>query len=280
MDYNLAMELNIQIIPHQSKGHAAQGEPLDVIGITTPLTFQFRGADKVNFTKQFLVIRNLTHKLNLGAKFLKQHQAIHHHHSGHLILHEQEEGKAVTIQLHGVQDNIADTSHQEGPFYVYSKIRTRIPAGTAKYIPVAVPALKGDMEVFIEPFHGTKNSALLAKSVGKLSNHKTQVAVFNPLNRDMFLEKWCRIGEATPVGTEAEGAGAVLGDLSTYDYSPGPSEDTEERRAWINKEFRLADSPFLAKDPEAHHRLENLLLEYWDTISKSKTDFWKTSLME
>ena len=280
MDYNLAMELNIQIIPHQSKGHAAQGEPLDVIGITTPLTFQFRGADKVNFTEQFLVIRNLTHKLNLGAKFLKQHQAIHHHHSGHLILHEQEEGKAVTIQLHGVQDNNANTSPQEGPFYVYSKIRTRIPAGTAKYIPVAVPALKGDMEVFIEPFHGTKNSALLAKSVGKLSNHKTQVAVFNPLNRDMFLEKWCRIGEATPVGTEAEGAGAVLGDLSTYDYSPGPSEDTEERRAWINKEFRLADSPFLAKDPEAHHRLENLLLEYWDTISKSKTDYGKTSLME
>ena len=280
MDYNLAMELKIQIIPHQSKGHAAQGEPLDVIGITTPLTFQFRGADKVNFTEQFLVIRNLTHKLNLGAKFLKQHQAIHHHHSGHLILHEQEEGKAVTIQLHGVQDNNANTSPQEGPFYVYSKIRTRIPAGTAKYIPVAVPALKGDMEVFIEPFHGTKNSALLAKSVGKLSNHKTQVAVFNPLNRDMFLEKWCRIGEATPVGTEAEGAGAVLGDLSSYDPSPGPSEDTEERRAWINKEFRLADSPFLAKDPEAHHRLENLLLEYWDTISKSKTDYGKTSLME
>ena len=280
MDYNLATELKIQIIPHQSKGTAAQGEPLDIIGITTPLAFQFRGADQANFTEQFIVIRNLTHKLNLGAKFLKQHQAIHHHHSGHLVLHEQEGGKAVTIQLQGVQDNNTSNPPQEGPFYVYSQVRTRIPAGTAKYIPVAVPALNGDMEVFIEPFHGTKNETLLAKSVGKLSNHKTQVAVFNPLNRDMFLEKWCRIGEATPVGTEAEGAGAVLGDLSKYDNSQGPGEDTEERRAWINKEFRLADSPFLAKDPEAHHKLENLLLEYWDTISKNKTDYGKTSLME
>ena len=87
-------------------------------------------------------------------------------------------GKEVQVQLHGRDENPEDMKDVSRPTYVYSQARIRIPAETAKYIPMAIPALKEDMEVLIEPWQGKRN---LAKSISKLRNIRTITVVYNPL---------------------------------------------------------------------------------------------------
>jgi dUTPase len=282
-------KLQIPLISHKSEGKAAQGDPLDILGITEPIEFGFNGQETTSFKEAFIVIKNLSHEVNIGANFLQKNQAIHHHETGVVVL-QKPGGKEVPIQLYGkqeVKEKITEKGSgcgSSGPAYVYSQVHVRIPAGTAKYIPVAIPAFKEDMDVLIEPFQGTKNPALLAKSVSKFQNGRTITVVYNPLKHDVQLERWCRIGEATQVGFRAEEKWAVLGDMSgPDDVKKKNKEDYTEikdKRAWLNQQFRLQESEELAANPACHRQVEDMLLKYWDCISKTKTDYGKTDLME
>ena len=283
MDMQTFEKLQIQLIPQKAKGKAAQGEPLDILGVTEPIEFSFNNQTDTSFKEAFIVIKNLNHPINLGAKFLQQHQAVQHHETG-VVLLKTTEGKEVQVQLHGRDETIEDKKDLNAPMYVYSQTRIRIPAGTAKYIPVAIPALKGDMDVLIEPWQGTRNPALLAKSISKLQNNRTIAAVYNPLKHDVHLERWCRVGEATPVGINGQKEWAVLGDMSKPDNSNTKLEEGQERikdkRSWLNEQFRLKESEELMTNPAFHRQVEDMLLKYWDCISKNKTDYGQTSLME
>ena len=142
---------------------------------------------------------------------MQQHKALHDHQHGKITFQEGETQKKTEIMLH----NSHWTPTDDPPWYVYSQVRVRIPAKTSKYIPVSIPAVSGELEVFIEPVEGNKNPALLAKSISKCQNHKSTVVIFNPLDRDVQLERWCRLGKACPLGLrEQEEDWAVIGDLT------------------------------------------------------------------
>ena len=57
-------------------------------------------------------------------------------------------------------------------------------------------------------------------------------------------------------------------------------QEIEERWKWVKEQFRLEESDILNNDPESLKQIEDLLIEYWDTLSKDKTDYGKTDLME
>ena len=142
------------------------------MGITEEINFNFHGKADTQFKEKFIIIKDLSHQVNLGEDFMQQHKALHDHQHGKITFQEGETQKKTEIMLH----NSHWTPTDDPPWYVYSQVRVRIPAKTSKYIPVSIPAVSGELEVFIEPVEGNKNPALLAKSISKCQNHKSTVA--------------------------------------------------------------------------------------------------------
>ena len=283
MEYNFFQTLGIKLNPYQQQGLSAQGEPLNIMGITDEISFTFHGESDTTFREKFIIIKNLSHQKNLGEEFMQQHKALHDHQQGKIILKEKGTQKDTEILLHNNQW----TPTENQPWYVYSQVRVRIPAKTSKYIPVSIPAVPGKVEVVIEPVEGSKNPALLAKSVSSCNNHRSTVVLFNPLDKDVQLEKWCRLGRACPLGLgEGDEDWAVVGDITPTPEGKGvresqlPKQEIEKRRKWVRDQFRLEESEILKNDPKSLKQVEDLLIEYWDTISKNKTDYGKTDLME
>ena len=102
----------------------------------------------------------------------------------------------------------------------------------------------------IEPILGTKLPALIAKSISNINDQQTTfAAIFNPLDRDVFVEKWIRVGKVTGVTDGPKGIHdldpewTVLGDINPYGEEvpksfPKPTEDLSEeekfeRRQWV-----------------------------------------------
>ena len=111
----------------------------------------------------------------------------------------------------------------------------------------------------IEPILGTKLPALIAKSISNINDKQTTfAAIFNPLDRDVFVEKWIRVGKVTGVTDGPKGIHdldpewAVLGDINPYGEEvpksfTKPTEDLSEeeefeRRQWVREQFRYFTS--------------------------------------
>ena len=107
----------------------------------------------------------------------------------------------------------------------------------------------------IEPILGTKLPALIAKSISNINDKQTTfAAIFNPLDRDVFVEKWIRVGKVTGVTNGPKGIHdldpewTVLGDINPYGEEvpksfTKPTEDLSEeeefeRRQWVREQFR------------------------------------------
>ena len=111
----------------------------------------------------------------------------------------------------------------------------------------------------IEPILGTKLPALIAKSISNINDKQTTfAAIFNPLDRDVFVEKWIRVGKVTGVTDGPKGIHdldpewTVLGDINPYGEEvpksfTKPTEDLSEeeefeRRQWVREQFRYFTS--------------------------------------
>ena len=262
---------------------APDGRSMEIIGRTGPLQFHFKGAPHTVFEADLVVIRNLSHQINLGKAWLTDHRALHDHARETVKLKRPRQHGWTTVQLRGPQEEPEEESHH----FVYGQERVRIPAQSARYIQAVIPSIKETHEVIIAPVENSKCPALVAKSVSTVEGQKCMAAIFNPLDKAVFMEKWCRIGEAELV-TNAH----VLGAMQTWpcaEAATGYEENGEkhvdsrtegERRRWLHKEFRLGESDVLSDNPKAIHEVENLLLSYYDVISQHKTDYGKTDLME
>ena len=290
MDFQVFNSLQLQLEPtSRTTASAAQGAPLTILGKTPTIKFSFEGSDIV-FEESFLVIKGLSHPVNLGKRFLTNHRAQHDHEKEELALRLPGSDDPVLITLQG---NEVKTT-QSGPTYVYSQARTRIPARSSKFLPVRAPAYTGIGAVMIEPIVETKLPALIAKSISNIGDKQTTVAaIFNPLDKDVFVEKWMRVGTITevtdgPKGShECDSEWAVLGDINPYGEEAPESfskpkeelseEEEFERRQWIRKQFRLEESPVLQQDRKSMRKMEDLFLEFFDVMSKTKTDYGKTS---
>ena len=250
---------------------APDGRMMEVLGQTGPLEFTFESAPNTTFKTNMVVIEGLTHQINLGKAWLTEHRAVHDHDRETMRLKRPNQHGWATIRLRGPQADPTHNSHR----YVYGQMRTRIPARSARYIPVTVPNLKTDQDVVIVPVEGSRCPALVAKSVSTVKEKRSIAAVFNPLDKAVYVEKWCKLGEAEDVESEP-----VLGQMTEASMDEVSVEEMEQRRAWVNKEFRLGDSDIICNDPRAVREVENLLLEYYDVLSKSKTDYGRTDMIE
>ena len=275
MSGEFARQLGISIQPYQNNQYPAalapDGRTMEVIGQTGPVAFTFKGAPNTTFETNMVVIEGLSHQINLGKAWLTKHRALHDHERELLKLKRPNHRGWTTVQLRGPQEDPV----QETNRYVYGQMRTRIPARSARYIPVTIPSMLEDQDVVIVPVEGSHCPALVAKSLSTVKDKRCMAAVFNPLDKAVFVEKWCKLAEAEDPGSEP-----VLGHMSTSvkdDLSPG---ELKQRREWVNKEFRLGESDILYNDPKAVREVEDLLVEYWDVLSKSKTDYGKTSMTE
>ena len=91
------------------------------------------------FEEPFLAIKGLSHPINLGKLFLTNHLAQHDHDEEELSLQIPGSDDQILITLQGDELRIPKRT----PTYVYSRARTRIPARSAKFLPVRAPAHKG-----------------------------------------------------------------------------------------------------------------------------------------
>ena len=100
----------------------------------------------------------------------------------------------------------------------------------------------------IEPILGTKLPALIAKSISNINNKQTTfAAIFNPLDRDVFVEKWIRVGKVTGVTDGPKGIHGldpewtVLGDINPYgeevpESFTKPTEDLSEEEEFERRQ--------------------------------------------
>ena len=111
MDYEVFKSLQVQLVPtSRTTASAAQGAPLTILGKTPTIQFSFEGLDNV-FEESFLVIKGLSHPINLGKLFLTQHKAQHDHEKEELSLRLAGSDDPVKITL---QENEIKTFHS-GP---------------------------------------------------------------------------------------------------------------------------------------------------------------------
>ena len=97
--------------------------------------------------------------------------------------------------------------------------------------------------------------ALIAKKISNINDKQTTfAAIFNPLDRDVFVEKWIRVGKVTGVTDGPKGIHdldpewAVLGDINPYGEEVPKSftkqtedlseEEKFERQRWVRDQFR------------------------------------------
>ena len=86
MDFQVFNSLQLQLEPtSRTTASAAQGAPLTILGKTPTIKFSFEGSDIV-FEESFLVIKGLSHPVNLGKLFLTNHRAQHDHEKEELSL--------------------------------------------------------------------------------------------------------------------------------------------------------------------------------------------------
>ena len=103
MEYNFFQTLGIKLHPYQQQGLSAQGEPLNIMGITDEISFTFHGESDITFKEKFIIIKKLSHQINLGEEFMQQHKALHDHQQGKIIFKEEETQKETEIILHNNQ---------------------------------------------------------------------------------------------------------------------------------------------------------------------------------
>ena len=282
MSGNFARQMGITIQSYQDNQYPAalapDGRTMEVIGKTGPLEFTFKGAPNTTFETDFVVIEGLSHQLNLGKTWLTQHKALHDHDRERVKLKRPKQHGWTTVQLRGPREDPVEDRNR----YVYGQMRTRIPARCARYIPVTIPDLTSDGDVVIVPTEGSKCPALVAKSVSTVKDKKCMAAVFNPLDKAVFVDKWCKLAEVEDLeaGTEDSREEPVLGHMAGTPKETLSAQEMKQRREWVNKEFRLEESDILRDDPKALREVEELLVEYWDVISKSKTDYGRTDLTQ
>ena len=281
MSGELVKKLDLPIRPCSgATGHAAvapDGRKIDILGQTLPLRFTLEGAPNTIFTESFVVINNLSHQINLGKAWMSQHRVVHDHGQETMKLKRPEQQGWCKIRLRGPHVR----SEEEDCRYVYATMRTRVPARSARFLHVTVPGLKEDREMVISPVQGTKNPTLLANSLSMVKDQKAIASVFNPLDKAVYIEKWCKLGAADrPEPEKVFGAIGCPGATHVdQDESAAPT-DEKGMREWLRKEFRLQDSDALRDNPRAMRQLEDLLLEFEDVISRSNTDYGRTDLME
>ena len=277
----LVHQLGLPLHPYDgSDGPAAvapDGRRLEIVGQTSPIHFTFDGAPNTTFAETLIVIKNLSHQMNLGKAWLSRNKAVHDHGSDSVRLKRPEQKGWTTVRLRGLQEVRTETPQR----FVYGQMRTRLPAKSARYVPVSIPSVQNDADVVIVPVEGTHNPVLLAKSVSRVKAGKTMAAIFNPLEKAVYIEKWIKLGVAEDLEPNK-----VMGTMSSQKETPQPAtrsitaEEERRRRAWLREEFRLYDSDVLQGDSRTMRQLEDLLLEYWDTISQHKTDYGKTDMLE
>lgn len=276
MSGNFARQMGITIQPYQDDQYptalAPDGRMMEVVGKTGPLEFTFKGAPNTTFETDFLVIEGLSHQVNLGKTWLTQHKALHDHSREMVKLKRPKQHGWTRVQLRGPKE---DPVEEDRNRYVYGQMRTRIPARSARYIPVTIPDLPRDGDVVIVPTEGSRCPALVAKSLSTVKDKKCMAAVFNPLDKAVFVDRWCKLAEV-----EDPVAEPVLGHMAETPKETLSAREVNQRREWVNKEFRLGESDVLHDDPKALREVEELLVEYWDVISKSKTDYGRTDLTQ
>ena len=263
--------ISIQAYDDCPSAISPDGRTMEVIGQTGPLTFTFKGAPNTTFEANMAVIEGLSHQVNLGKAWLTENRAVHDHARETVKLKRPKHHGWTTIHLRGLREDPVE----EKTRFVYGQMRTRIPARSARYVPVTIPALERDQDVVIIPAEGSHCPALVAKSLSAVTNKRSRVALFNPLDKDVYVEKWCKLGEAEEPGPEP-----VLGHMAPKHEHQLSAKEEKQRRQWLHKEFRLGESDLLSNDPKTTREVEDLLLDYFDVISISKTDYGQTQLME
>ena len=178
MDYDLYKKLGIKMEPLEKLvGTAAKDEPITIIGKTEPIQFSFMQGKKI-FTERFYVIKGLNGGVNLGKEFLSKHKAKHNHETETITI-----GNERVHMLNRADSRNSDTRVQGR---IFSLQKVRIPANSARYVPVQVPLLKGKCIVQIEP--ATDTVLPIARSISNLQAKTTMISVFNPFNKDIDVE--------------------------------------------------------------------------------------------
>ena len=278
----LAKENGLPIRPYAKDGEPTamtpDGRQLEIIGEIPNLQFTFQGAPNTLFSERVVVIRNLSHQMNLGKAWLTRHKAVHNHGTETVRLKRPNQSGWTTIRLRGEEELM---SQPKRGHFVYGNMRYRIPAKSARYIRVNVPSFEQEAEIIITPTEGTSNPGLLAKSITTVKGSQAMAAIFNPLEKDVYIQKWQKLGEAEPV-TKDHVLGAMKGWPCAEEAAASHVSEAEEqrRRSWLYKEFRLDESDVLKDDKVTTGQLLDLLSEYYDCISQHKTDYGRTSLME
>ena len=228
------------------------------------------GGSQTKFTVKPLVIRGLTMSFNMSGPFLAKHQIDQLHSSQSLKV----QGKCIPlVRVNKPSQDELVNQIEPVEAAVYVREKTTVPAGSAVFLPLHVPAV---LEGRVRPAPGLVEPH--AHFVEHTDTHPTLAALNHP---DEAGQVWASVMNTTEEDITIP-EGLRFGSFSKTTLKQKherPTKDLQGRNYdWYVEKFKLRESPFLKDEGDMRQAVE-LLREFGDLFSEND-EYGKTDLVE
>ena len=267
-------------------GTAKKGATLELVGqVIKPLPLTF-GQQNQKFWTKPLVVQGLSMDINISGPYLAAH-AIDQIHSRHAI---RAHGKLVFLFRHGKPDIGAIHVAEPTECGAYVTQTTNIPANSAVYIPLRVPAvIKGRLSPGIGLLTAT-STALDRFDVHPVLNAVVQVdadgytwtSALNTRAEDIRIPAGTRFGRFTLTCTKEDQHRypdrVPVTEKSIQAMTNLLPKGDQTIRDQLRSDFKLDSSPILVTEEDKERALD-LLIQYQDIFSKDD-EYGRTNLIQ
>ena len=292
-----------------SIGTAKKGSKhnLDIIGVLNhPMKLRLGGLPRT-FRTRPLVIRNFSSDMNISGPFMAKNGIDHLHSQGCLMVmgkkimlmtrSQPRRIEALTISSEAEEVTTPHDSHRNHQqkekvskkggessqlSYAYVAEDRIIPANSAIFLRMRIPDIEkrkvkpgeGLLHVGEKFMETSEAHPVICAMVRTDRNGNTYTSVMNSSNEEVEIKEGKLYGTYHPkvVSKKKEGE-------ATLKPKTGKPRTTLEKIAWLEKEFKLTEAPWLRKEPRFQASAIDLLLEYYDICSHDD-EYGKTTLVE
>ena len=302
-------KLGIPLIPSTGRAFSVDNSDVKIVGKTPWLNLSFVNSS-LSFKIELEIIHEMMHDVNLGYKFLSEHNAV--------LLFCENLGNTMcirneTIRLGRVNEFKRDFVNEmrfsqpttfeermcELPGINYTREGGNVVIDSSRkfsvqnYEKVKVPPLHicpvrvklpPDIsgEVYITPMvnkksYASKNGLLPLESVYIAKDNHCYINVLNTNETYTSIPKYCKIGFAWKCEERMLGEGGVTDSISNLDGLS--TEELRKRIAFITEELKLKSNPLLANNSSLRAEIVKIFLDNYNAVAKNSDDIGTTNLI-
>lgn len=273
---------HLRKVEHATVQTAKKGAALEVWGETKyPLKLRFAGLATV-FKTRLVIVRGLSHELNLCGPFLKRHQIDQIHSQNALRV----QGHLIPLSPRGEKG--LPGCYNKAVSSVYTTEKRVIPPQSIAHLQLRAPEVEkgemraGDGQVKGEPeFSEKTNTHPWVSGYVTCADDGTLVGgVMNLTDEAVTIPQGMRYGDFCNEDWEVDGnQGVQICELSEEQHSEAPEKwSAAQKRNWVTEQFKLLENPVL-KEPGRLKQAQECLVRHFAAFSING-EFGKTELIQ